>query len=203
MEAYDDYSEGNDQTLIDFADKTFNTEGVKKLFIACTIIMFIRAGGAKPRYYCDRERLEDIVLAGKEKTGDKSYLQFFVERINREKGVSKYFNGLFEDPDFDKYVDLLLGYLKQFGSDFVREIRREVNKKVTNKEDKTTKAREFCSKVKELANECDLPFFVVTDGASAISNNGCEAVKNARDNHIKWELEHNADPYEDWSEEEK
>ena len=69
--------------------------------------------------------------------------------------------------------------------------------------EKIQKAREFCQKVKELANEYDLSFFVVTEGASATSNNGCEAVKNARDNHIKWELEHNSNPYEDWSKDEK
>ena len=67
--------------------------------------------------------------------------------------------------------------------------------------DKKEKAREFCTKVKELAKVYDLSFFVVTEGASATSNNGCEAVKNARDNHIKWDLEHNQDPYEDWSKE--
>ena len=27
---------------------------------------------------------------------------------------------------------------------------------------------------------------------------GCVAVKNARDNHIKWELENGHNPYEDW-----
>lgn len=69
-----------------------------------------------------------------------------------------------------------------------------------NEQDKIVKAREFCQKVKELAKEYDLSFFVVTEGASAISNNGCEAVKNARDNHVKWELEHGSNPYEDWSE---
>ncbi len=63
------------------------------------------------------------------------------------------------------------------------------------------KARKFCSEVKELAKKYNLPFFVVTDGASATSNNGCEAVKNARDNHIKWELDNGYDPYEDWSKE--
>lgn len=67
-----------------------------------------------------------------------------------------------------------------------------------NNNEKITKAREFCQKVKELANVYELPFFVVTDGASATSNNGCEAVKNARDNHIKWEEEKGFDPYEDW-----
>lgn len=67
---------------------------------------------------------------------------------------------------------------------------------------KRENARMFCAEVKELAKKYDVPFFVVTDGASAISNNGCLAVKNARDNHIKWEEEHGFDPYEDWSTEE-
>ena len=65
--------------------------------------------------------------------------------------------------------------------------------------EKIAKAREFCAKVRVLAKEYNLSFFVVTEGASATSNNGCEAVKNARENHIKWELAHNEDPYEDWS----
>lgn len=67
-----------------------------------------------------------------------------------------------------------------------------------NENEKQEKAREFCQKVKMLAKEYELPFFVVTDGASATSNNGCEAVKNARDNHIKWEEQNGFDPYEDW-----
>lgn len=70
-----------------------------------------------------------------------------------------------------------------------------------NEEDieKIQKARKFCLEVKKLAKKYNLPFFVVTDGASATSNNGCEAVKNARDNHINWEKENGFDPYEDWS----
>ncbi len=64
---------------------------------------------------------------------------------------------------------------------------------------KIVKAREFCEKVRNLANEYDLPFFIVTDGASSTHNNGCEAVKIARDNHIKWEKENGFDPDEDWT----
>lgn len=67
-----------------------------------------------------------------------------------------------------------------------------------NKDNKLELAREFCSKVRELADSYKLPFFVVTDGASATANNGCEAVKNARDNHKKWEVENGFDPDEDW-----
>lgn len=70
--------------------------------------------------------------------------------------------------------------------------RRENNIKII-------KAREFCEKVRLLANEYDLPFFVVTDGASSTHNNGCEAVKIARDNHIKWEKENGFNPDEDWT----
>ena len=67
---------------------------------------------------------------------------------------------------------------------------------MNEEQSKIEKAREFCQKVKELAKEYSLSFFVVTEGASAISNNGCEAVKNAKDNHKKWELEKGSDPYE-------
>lgn len=66
---------------------------------------------------------------------------------------------------------------------------------------KILKAREFCRKVRKLADEADLPFFVVTDGASATKNNGCLAVKCARDNHIKWEKDNGFNPDEDWSNE--
>lgn len=60
-------------------------------------------------------------------------------------------------------------------------------------------AREFVSKVGELAKKYDANYFIVTDGASGIHNNGNPAVKNARDSQIKWEKEHGFDPDEDWS----
>ena len=76
-------------------------------------------------------------------------------------------------------------------------------RKMIHMNEKLKKAREFCQEVKELAKKYDLPFFVVTDGASATNNNGCEAVKNARDNHKIWEEKHNFDPKEDWSKKNK
>lgn len=60
-------------------------------------------------------------------------------------------------------------------------------------------ARQFCQDVKKIAQKYNLPFFFVTDGASVTSNNGCIAVKNARDNHIKWEKENGFNPYDDWN----
>ena len=63
---------------------------------------------------------------------------------------------------------------------------------------KIAKAREFCEKVRILAAEYDLPFFIVTDGASSTHNNGCEAVRSARENHMKWETANGFDPNQDW-----
>ena len=60
-------------------------------------------------------------------------------------------------------------------------------------------AREFVFKVGELAKKYDANYFIVTDGASGIHNNGNPAVKNARDSQIKWEKKHGFDPDEDWS----
>lgn len=64
--------------------------------------------------------------------------------------------------------------------------------------DKITKARMFCDDVKKISKIYDLPFFIVTDGASVILNNGCAAVRNARENHIKWEKENGYDPNHEW-----
>ena len=61
-----------------------------------------------------------------------------------------------------------------------------------------TKAQEFCKKVKELAAKYDLPFFVVTDGASATTNKDCPAVANARKAHIQWEKQNGIDPHHNW-----
>lgn len=65
--------------------------------------------------------------------------------------------------------------------------------------DKIVHARLFCQEVRLLAEKHELPFFIVTDGASATSNNGCEAVRVARENHTKWEQENGYDPKHDWA----
>lgn len=65
--------------------------------------------------------------------------------------------------------------------------------------EKTIKARKFCQEVRKLAQKYDLPFFVVTNGASSINNNGCDAVRNARLNHEKWEEKNDINSKEDWN----
>ena len=47
-------------------------------------------------------------------------------------------------------------------------------------------AKEFVDKVRKLADEYNVNYFVVTDGYSSINNNGNDAVRNARKAHMKW-----------------
>jgi len=68
-----------------------------------------------------------------------------------------------------------------------------------NESKNANKSREFLNEVRKLAKKYNLPFFIVTDGASATNNNGNDAIKHARDSHIEWEKKHGHDPYEDWS----
>lgn len=60
------------------------------------------------------------------------------------------------------------------------------------------RARKFVSLVKRMAEKRNLNMFIVTDGASATLNNGNKAVRNARQAHIKWEIEHGFNPNEDY-----
>ena len=53
------------------------------------------------------------------------------------------------------------------------------------------KAKQFVDDVGTIAKNYGLPVFVVTDGASLIDNNGCEAVEHARAAHKDWELKNN------------
>lgn len=64
---------------------------------------------------------------------------------------------------------------------------------------KLSKGQRFVKDVINLANERNLNCFVVTDGASGITNINNEAVSNARKTHIQWELEHGLDPNEEWN----
>ena len=61
-----------------------------------------------------------------------------------------------------------------------------------------TPAQKFCLEVKKLAKDYGLPFFVVTDGASAVVNRDCPAVQHARKAHIQWEKKNKIDPAHDW-----
>ena len=59
-------------------------------------------------------------------------------------------------------------------------------------------ARKFVTEVGELAKEYDANYFIVTDGASGIHNEGNPAVRNARNAQVEWEKENGFDPDDAW-----
>ena len=125
MELYDGYENGNIDSLIEFTKKTLPSDGTDKLFVGCVLILFSRSSS---RYYATREELLSIVKAVKEKIGDSNYLAFYVDRVNQEKGISKYLKDIVNDKDIDKYADLIIEYLEQFKPKFVERLK-EKNKK--------------------------------------------------------------------------
>lgn len=127
MELYDDYVNNNIDSLLGFTKKTLPNDGTDKLFIGCVLIMFSIAGGYKPRYFCTRENLVAIVRLAKEKIGEINLLYFYIDRVNRVKGINKYLNDIVKDPNIDKYADLIIEYLDQFKLDFVSQVKNHVS----------------------------------------------------------------------------
>lgn len=135
MESYDEYSENNNiDKLIDFSNKTFPNNGTDKLFVGCVLILFSIAGIYKPRYFCSRENLLSVVLLAKEKVGNSNLLAFYVDRVNKVKGINKYLIGVVNDSNLDKYADLIIKYLEQFKLDLVSELKnhRNIDKYIEN-----------------------------------------------------------------------
>ena len=130
MELYDDYEKGNIDSLKEFTKKTLPSDGTDKLFIGCVLIMFSRCNGFKARYSATREELLFIVKAVKEKLGDSNYLAFYVDRINREKGISKYLKDIVNDKNVDKYAGLIIEYLEQFRPRFVDDLKEDHKKNI-------------------------------------------------------------------------
>ena len=127
MELYDDYEKSNIDSLIEFTKKTLPSDGTDKLFIGCVLILFSRSSS---RYYATREELLSIVKAVKEKIGDSNYLAFYVDRVNREKGISKYLKDVVMIQNmFPKCLLCRISvwrtaYGKLYAADFGRECRK-------------------------------------------------------------------------------
>ena len=85
----------------------------------------------------------------------------------------------------------------KWGKDVVNESHDDLS--MTEACKSLNAARNFVTDVKDLAKKYDANYFIVTDGASGIHNNGNEAVRAARVAHEKWEHKHGEDPDEDWS----
>ena len=137
MELYDDYSNNNIESLVEFSKKTLPSDGTDKLFVGCMLIMFSRANGFKARYDCNREQLLSIVYAVKEKIGKSNLLEFYIDIINTKKGINQYFNNVFNDASLEKHADLIITYLEQFKPRFIEDIKKyedKIDKYIKNKE---------------------------------------------------------------------
>ena len=128
MELYDDYSNNNIESLIEFSKKKLTYDGTDKLFVGCMLIMFSRANGFKARYDCNREQLLSIVYAVKEKIGKSNLLEFYIDRLNTKKGINKYFYNVFNDVNLEKHADLIIKYLEQFKPRFIADIKKYEDK---------------------------------------------------------------------------
>lgn len=121
---------GNMESIIEFTNKTFPNDGTDKLFIGCLLILFSNEVGAyKPRYFAARERLYLIVLAAKEKIGNTNLLAFYIDMINKSKGISKYLADIVKDKNI---AYLIIEYLNQFKPNFVSNFKNNYSKKLKN-----------------------------------------------------------------------
>lgn len=147
MELYDDYEKGNIDSLIEFTKKTLPSDGTDKLFIGCVLILLSKSSS---RYYATREELLSIVKAVKEKIGDSNYLAFYVDRVNQEKGISKYIKDIVNDENVEKYADLIIEYLEQFKPKFVENLKKD-NKENIDK---------YISKMKKEGEVLNFPDYI-------------------------------------------
>lgn len=130
--------------------------------------------------------------------------QSFENKVGRDagKGSSDKLHSNVSGADLDGLLNYYWNdwrYLNKFKNDVADKAE---NNQVTEEACKDVKtAREFVQKVGKLAKKYDANYFIVTDGASGISNNGNPAVKHARDAQIEWEKKNGFDPDEDWNKE--
>lgn len=115
---------------------------------------------------------------------------------------SDIYNGAKSEPN--KIFEVYNGIAPKYDG---KKVKRQINYLRTNQDTLSINeackdlkhAREFVYKVGQLAKKYNANYFIVTDGASGIHNNGNPAVKNARDAQVKWENDNGGDPDEDWS----
>ena len=128
MELYDEYEKGNLEPLKEFSNITFANKNASIVFMGCTLIMFNKASGFKPRYVCTREELLEIVLPIKEKINNTILFEFYLDRINKTKNINKYFKKIRENGKLEEGADIVIDYLEQFRPKFISTLRSYENK---------------------------------------------------------------------------
>lgn len=134
MELYDEYEKENIEPLKEFSNITFANKNASIVFMGCTLIMFSKTYGLKPRYSCTREELLEIVLSIKKKINNTNLLEFYLDRINTKKGINKYFKEIRKNGKLEEGADIVIDYLEQFRPKFISSLQ--------NFEDKTKDYKE-------------------------------------------------------------
>ena len=82
------------------------------------------------------ETLYTVVSSAKETVGNSNLLKFYLDRINGNKLVSKYLSKVIDSENFDHYIDVILGYLKDMSFDFRESIKSNYKDKIIEYENK-------------------------------------------------------------------
>ncbi len=115
MKFYDEYYQSKSiESLKEFTILTFPQDGTDKLFIGCVLILITNVY----RTMATAEALSTIVQAIKQKIGSSNLLQFYLERVNGNKLISKYLFKVIYDEHLDHYSDVLLDYLYKMSFHF-------------------------------------------------------------------------------------
>ena len=116
MKFYDEYYQSKSiESLKEFTILTFPQDGTDKLFIGCVLILITNVY----RTMATAEALSTIVQAIKQKIGSSNLLQFYLERVNGNKLISKYLFKVIYDEHLDHYSDVLLDYLYKMFCDVI------------------------------------------------------------------------------------
>ena len=113
----------NIEPLKEFSNITFINENAYIVFMGCTLIMFSKVHGLKPRQLCTREELFEIVLSIKKKINNTNLLEFYLDRINTKKSINKYFKKIRENGKLEEGADIVIDYLEQFKPKFISSLQ--------------------------------------------------------------------------------
>ena len=65
-----------------------------------------------------------VVNTAKEKVGNTTLLEFYMDRVNGNKLISKYLKKELKHPDYEKHVDLVIDYLESRSYNFTSTVQR-------------------------------------------------------------------------------
>lgn len=127
MEIYDEYNkEKTINKLLEFTKITLPSDGTDNLFIGCVLILI----NTSFKNNLNTATLSTVVRAAKEKIGNTNLLQFYIDRINTDKLISKYLVKELKHPDFEKHVELVIDYLNSRSYNFTNSILEHYKEKI-------------------------------------------------------------------------